>query len=94
MPASETDVINEYDPELCVTAGELRAAGATGIPDEVPDCAWVPRLSLLFVDVEIDRSHDVAATGTLKASSTIRVLSPWRWIEATVTFDNPKGDAP
>ena len=84
-------MIDEYDAELCVTAGELRAAGALDIPDGVPDCAWVPRASLLFVDVEIDRSHDVATTGTLKAKTTIRLLAPWRWVDVTVTLA-PNGD--
>ena len=36
----------EYDEKTCITAGELRQLSIVKIPDDIPDCAWVPRSSL------------------------------------------------
>jgi len=38
--------MTDYDPKTCVTAEELRAMGVVFDAD-VPDCAWVPRASLV-----------------------------------------------
>lgn len=45
--------MNEYDSETCVTAGELRASGI-GIEHHIPDCAWIPRSSIMVEMGEVD----------------------------------------
>ena len=41
----------EFDPETCITAGELRSMGIS-VPSSVPDCGWVRRSSILRAYVE------------------------------------------
>jgi hypothetical protein len=65
----------EYDPELCITAGELREIG-TEIPDDIPDHAWVPRVSL---------SHKpgkptVGSDGSIGFTVAIQVNESFRWV--------------
>lgn len=73
-------------PELCVTAGELRASGAD-IPPHVPDCAWAPRSALRFVEGSVVVE---GVEGALPASRELNVkfdyvlTQPLRWTLFTV----------
>lgn len=63
-----------YDPQLDVTAGELRASGIA-VPPGVPDCGHVPRSSIFFWvgDCETD-------TVALKMGFKATFHKPFRWI--------------
>lgn len=62
-----------------LSAGTLRGMGIA-IPDEIPDCAWVPRDSVKMDTVA--KGETVAVVLTFK--------EPWRWVEATVTLEGKK----
>lgn len=72
----------EYDPRTCITAGELRAGGAT-IRDEVPDCAWVPRWAIRWEP----KASLADAPGTIAVDLRAILSEPFRWIEITITGD-------
>lgn len=48
-----------YDPATCITAGEMSKLGFE-IPARVPDCAWIPKLSLIFSvhNITSQMTHD------------------------------------
>lgn len=71
-----------YDPETCVKAGELRAAGIP-VSDDIPDCGWIPRASI--------RQEVVGVTGVdrqLTVHLTVTFEEPFRsiHIEGTVNI--------
>ena len=68
----------EYDPETCITAGELRAQGFH-IPESTPDAGWVPRLSMKVVSAAPrSKPNDERR---LDISMMISFSEPFRWIE-------------
>lgn len=66
---------DEYDPKTCVTAGEVRAMGGN-VPAAVPDCAWIRRVALRFIDSTV--SGDRTAR-ELTVSMSFVIDDPWRW---------------
>lgn len=73
----------EYDPETCITAGELRAQGFH-ISDSTPDAGWIPRASM--------KVESVAPTAKpnderrLEWSMMVSFAEPFRWIEINATI--------
>jgi len=76
----------EYDEVTCITAGELRAAGAV-VPENIPDCGWVPRHALRY---EVGKATGDPATGRFSVGIGVTFLQPFRWLEVTV--DCTSGD--
>ena len=72
----------EYDETTCITAKELRTMGVT-ISDDVPDCAWIPRSSLIpdpeSLILKTDPCDSTRFTGTFLLIPT----EPFRWIETS-----------
>ncbi len=66
-------MITEYDPLTCINVRELRALGAD--MGDLPNCAWVPRISMHLVPggVVISGLDAVAAI-------SITFSVPFRWI--------------
>lgn len=78
-----------YDPELDITARELRRMGVP-LEEEVPDCAWVPRAAL---DWSFDAERGGMSAGQLAAGRlTVTVKGrvvfrePLRWVEIRGEF--------
>jgi hypothetical protein len=67
----------EYDPQKHVHASELRAAGIQ-VPEEVPDCAWVPRNSFT-----IRQTGCITKDGKALMRAEVVFLEPFRWLAAT-----------
>jgi hypothetical protein len=78
----------KFDPELHITAGELRQMGAE-IENKIPDVAWVPRSDLRFGDPEFVDSGDV---DTVNMSIPTFITEPfrWFWCEFTVPKEQRK----
>jgi len=77
----------EYDPLLHLTAAELRAVGVP-IPEQIPDCAWLPRRALTVVPHSAkaesfgDPDHrEFRVTWTMQSSE------PFRWLEIKGTLE-------
>lgn len=66
----------EYDPRTCITAGQLRAAGAP-VDDDLPDCAWVPWAS---VDYEVGKATGGPDLGSITCPITMTFSEPFRWV--------------
>jgi hypothetical protein len=73
-----------YDPDTCVTAGELRALGAIGLPPEIPDCAWVPRADLMLSPGRGTLDEDGV---TLHVPIEVTFRTPLRWVDVKVRLD-------
>ena len=80
-----------YDPATCITAGELREAGAE-VPDNVPDCGWVPRASMRLTPGKA--THDTK-TKRLSIDVGLTFTEPFRWVDVKVECTtNPYGHHP
>jgi len=81
---------DEYNEHTCITAAELREMGFK-IPEHIPNCAWVPRDSLLPVgDLSIEAdSHD---NSRFHMSLFTRFTKPFKWIGADVVIPMEKTD--
>jgi hypothetical protein len=64
-----------YDPETCVTAGQLRRIGF-GIPDLVPEMAWVSK-SDISKEVDVDASPGYGGTHSLVALHSPSLFFRW-----------------
>lgn len=69
----------DYDPTTCITAAEMRASGWR-VPDDVPECAWVPRASLRFDKFTRSRMDGNTLRGVVSMTMTV----PFQWVETTV----------
>jgi hypothetical protein len=69
------EVMEEYDPKTCITAGELRAARVE-VPDSIPDCGWVPKASIRLGVPE----GSVDGDGNLVINTPVEFTEPMRWI--------------
>lgn len=74
--------MNEYDPDLCIHAGELREMGFN-IPKAVPDCAWIPK-SAMRMHVEEGKSQNPRLPNI---SLELTVTEPFQWIEISGTIN-------
>lgn len=75
---------DDYDPRTCITAGELREAGAT-LPEHIPDCAWVPRSAMRYSPGEATGDP---STGCFSIRLEVTFTEGFRWIEAKVEITN------
>ena len=73
----------EYKPDTCITAGELRESGFN-IPEHVPDCAWIPRGSL-SPEPESLKVTD-GGNSTVKIAWAARLTTPFRWVTGTYSI--------
>lgn len=71
----------EYDPALHVTAGELRAIGKT-LPEEIPDCAYMPRAALCDpTTIELVPVDIAGRTFNASVLFSSHAEVPFRWLE-------------
>lgn len=77
----------DYSPTIDVTAGELRANGARGIDDHVPDCAWVPRSAMRIGDIRVRPVDPNASKRTLAADFDVTFDEPFRWVEVVGSIE-------
>lgn len=84
--------MTEYDPDTCITAKELREAGAIGVPDDVPDCAWVPKRAVRVDDITFPIREGDDERMWLRMNIHISFTEPFRWVDLTLTFDSEGGD--
>jgi hypothetical protein len=71
-----------YDEKTCITAGELRDTG-WNIPANVPDCAWIPRGSIIPKIGDISEGEQ----GVMKISVMGTFTCPFKWLEGTYTIE-------
>jgi hypothetical protein len=73
-----------YDPETCITAGELRALRVP-VPSHIPDVAWTLRGSLQSVPestiVEVDED------GKVHYSCEWTFIYPFHWVTVDVELE-------
>ena len=68
-----------------ITAGELRAQGYK-IPDNIPDCAWVPWWALS----PVVGSADASESGDVKFN--VQITEPFKWVESTFSISKQQKD--
>lgn len=76
----------DYDEASCVSAGELRAAGYS-VPENIPDCAWVPRSSVRVNNDEVSAHTDPGDPSIVHVSVSVEFTEPFKWVEATILLD-------
>ena len=70
-----------YDETLHLTAGQLRAMNVP-VPDDIPDCGWVPRSAIVFESGSVDDDGfkmDVSFT------------EPFKWFKFTFVVGDEDG---
>ncbi|ASD50487.1 hypothetical protein FDI24_gp206 [Acidovorax phage ACP17] len=77
-----------YDLDQCYTAGELRSRGYN-FPEVVPDCAWVPRDSVVF-KIEDWKAEVQDGVIVLLYSIGAYFFEPFRWISAEFFVESVK----
>lgn len=73
---------SEYDPETCITAGELRMSGLV-IPENIPDCGWVRRSAIRAVPGDGQLSSD----GRFSIGIALQFNEPFQWISVSVEVE-------
>ena len=77
----------KYDPELCITAGELRERGVP-VPDDIPECGWILRKDFLLAVSKM--TTDVQTINkkerTFDMTHSIQ-LPPFFWIKINGTVE-------
>lgn len=68
----------KYDPETCLTAGELREVGVI-VEESIPDNAWVPRACIEFEGVKVQKLE--GDQNAMNATINVQLTEPFRWIE-------------
>lgn len=71
-----------------ITAGELRANGVA-IPEEIPDCGWVPKSSIIIMGLDNAKIENNVITMDLRWIFPV----PFKWVEATVELNKPSNDS-
>lgn len=64
-----------YDPDTCITAGELRGIGLD-VPSSIPDCAWV-RKEGTYWDWG---KHKLRIPGECSVFLNLRLLTSFKWV--------------
>ena len=75
--------MTEYDPQTCITAGELRASGIQ-IPQDIPDCGWVPRWAVVPIPgsaVVTEKEKGCLLSVGFSLTTTV----PFQWITMSCT---------
>lgn len=78
QPAPREQIV-EYDPATCITAGELRAVGVP-VPDNIPDCGWVPRWAWTF-KAEPAEHQAAQSPDVISMEVSHRFSEPFRWVD-------------
>ena len=73
-----------YDEITCVSAGELRAQGYP-IPEDIPDCGWIPRGSMKMEKIEAKMVE-----GVVKVNAILTFTEPFRWVQINLKLDKEK----
>lgn len=71
-------MVTEYDPETCITAGELRAQGTYDLPESIPDVAWVPKSAVTWTPIATKYDPE---TQKLDTHIAVNVTAEWKWVE-------------
>lgn len=82
--------IGAYDPETCVTAGQLRAAGVE-VPEGIPDVAWIPKYAMSFGPVRAFTSQE---PDRIICTASVHFNEPFRWVDVSLEVGDKKNDAP
>lgn len=68
----------EYDPQTCIDAGQLRAMGLA-VPADIPDCGWIPRRAM-----SAEMKSMSADGNSIMMDMAITFAEPFRWVNLTV----------
>lgn len=79
-----------YDPETCITAGELRARG-WDLGENIPDVASIPRTAVSPAPEAFTVDQDEKDPKLFHFTVGAVITQPFRWIEGTVTFKEENG---
>jgi len=74
------------DYKTHVTAGELRSMSMS-IPENIPDCGWVKRISIEFEPSEIE----VEVDGTVKPTFKVKFHEPFHWVTISCNINDKGG---
>jgi hypothetical protein len=77
-------IVQEYDPEIHITAGELRERGWK-IADSIPDCAWIRYGAWKPTGYQI---HGPNVDYTIAGKMSFEFTEPFNWV--TFTFSMPE----
>lgn len=75
--------IDEYDHARHITAGEMRAMGATLEP-HIPDCAFVRRADITMGKITVSNENRIDRT--IDMSIEVDVRGPFQWLEINATI--------
>ncbi len=78
--------IEDYDPKLHATAGELRAMFGIEFSPEIPDCAYTRRSEIKFETV-MDESPELMNARQFKATIQMRMGS-FHWLIINIKVEN------
>lgn len=73
-----------YDPETCITAGEMRCLGFE-VPENIPDAAWCRRSSLHMVLDNVAQGEN----NTVVMNFMIHLSEPLQWVELDFVVSLP-----
>jgi len=79
--------MNEYDPDTCFTAGELRDIGYP-IPKRIPDVAWIPKWSMR----PLPNTCRTFLADSCIVRFEVEFTQPFRWLECTFTLKEETND--
>ena len=79
----------EYNERTCITAGKLRASGIA-VPNDIPDCAWVPKHTMRFGEPDV--AMDAEDPTKVRVNVPVTFAVPFRWVRVNVTLDNTPKD--
>jgi hypothetical protein len=89
-------MLEDYDPERCITAGELRAMGME-LPVHILDSAWIERNGY-YAEVDNEREAYADSSGLVNIPVVVRFRKPFRTglISVSITAEdlNYCGDEP
>lgn len=78
--------------DFVIYAGQLREMGGE-LPDNIPDCAWVPKSSVSWGKPSFKEAD---SPDRLEMDIDIHISEPWRWASIDITIPPeilPKKDA-
>jgi hypothetical protein len=78
--------LEEYDPDTCHTAGELREMGFQ-IPDSIPDCGWIPKYALKMNRFDSDNTVE-KDDGKFIFNIQCEITVPFKWVETEIELDH------
>lgn len=82
--------MDDYDEKTCITAGELRAGGLP-IADSIPDCGWIPKASIKFLQPEV--TIDKLVEGKVNIAVAAEFTVPFKWVKINLTLDTEEDNS-